>query len=342
MHRWTEEEDYMCCELYLKYFVNKTSSNFTLEGFIDMLECRLPDDIPRKSIGMKIANIKQLCKEYGVIGCSESSLSNYSQQSKKMFIKALHNWNSRQSFDDDNDLDYDLNKIYLSNHSKRKKKDVLSSHQIEKYNNFEDSEFISGSKYNSNNFSSDSSSATEILIIGGCIIAGFSVLCYALYRLYYLITDTIYPKLLEILQMIYDNKWYILAGIVGFVVGCYILYILLKIFFRMLLEILEFLMEVFIYILKILFPIVKYGVYISLFIGSIYAVYEYIQSPNDIKSENAEKTDIEDNSVDTTGNKTDSLKIEDVSENSLNSEDTSTTNNTNNIISEDIPISDML
>ena len=46
--------------------------------------------------------------------------------------------------------------------------------------------------------------------------------------------------------------------------------------------------------------------------------------------------------MDTTGNKTDSLKIEDVSENSLNSEDTSTTNNTNNIISEDIPISDML
>lgn len=88
VHRWTMEEDEICCRRFLECYVIDKSS-LEISQFLKTLE----DDVPgvsRKSLRMKFQNIKCLT---ALAGLEDSSalkwLSGYSRQNKKVFDKAL-------------------------------------------------------------------------------------------------------------------------------------------------------------------------------------------------------------------------------------------------------------
>ena len=89
IHRWTLEEDEICCKRFLEcYVMNK--SNLDTVQFLQMLAKEVPD-VPEGSLRMKIQNIKYLTVQAGLEDSSTiKGLSQYSMQCERTFNKAIH------------------------------------------------------------------------------------------------------------------------------------------------------------------------------------------------------------------------------------------------------------
>ena len=87
-HRWTFEEDEICCRRYVEEYVIK-KSNLEIKEFINILNKSL-EEVERLSIRMKIQNIKGILKMLEVEDSGEISLlSNWSKQNEKALKKVL-------------------------------------------------------------------------------------------------------------------------------------------------------------------------------------------------------------------------------------------------------------
>lgn len=86
-HKWTYNEDYICCLEYLAYVFDNYEDD-SMERLIDILSLKLPQ-ITRGSIRMKIQNIKQVALDAGLEdGLKISPLTQYSMQCKRAFSEA--------------------------------------------------------------------------------------------------------------------------------------------------------------------------------------------------------------------------------------------------------------
>lgn len=90
-HRWTYEEDLLCCREFFKQYVAQRSS-MDLQFFAQQLHRELPD-ISVRSLRMKTQNIQQLCIEHGISSSLEAKpLTQYSQQNRRAFMQAKKEW----------------------------------------------------------------------------------------------------------------------------------------------------------------------------------------------------------------------------------------------------------
>ena len=88
IHRWTMEEDEICCRRFLEYYVINKSNVDTVQ-FLQMLSKEVPD-VSEGSLRMKIQNIKYLTVRAGLKDSSALKwLSQYSMQCEKAFNKTL-------------------------------------------------------------------------------------------------------------------------------------------------------------------------------------------------------------------------------------------------------------
>jgi hypothetical protein len=94
-HRWTVEEDQLCCSRYLAYFVvNKSSMD--VSQFINVLQ-KEPPSIKPNSLKMKVQNIKQILIEKGIKDTLVlSPLAKYSQQNMRAMVAVLREINLYQ------------------------------------------------------------------------------------------------------------------------------------------------------------------------------------------------------------------------------------------------------
>lgn len=84
-HRWTIEEDALCCRRFFEQYVSQQGS-MDLYQFVQQLQRELPD-IPPGSLRMKTQNIKQLCVENGIRNSLDAKpLAQYSQQNYRAFL----------------------------------------------------------------------------------------------------------------------------------------------------------------------------------------------------------------------------------------------------------------
>lgn len=96
-HAWTYDEDYTCCELYLK-FAKDTAAYKSIDELIHRIKKELPQ-IKEGSIRMKIQNIKYLSKTEAEArrlfpngdGVPISPLWQASEQNRRAFLHALKN-----------------------------------------------------------------------------------------------------------------------------------------------------------------------------------------------------------------------------------------------------------
>lgn len=88
IHRWTVEEDEICCKRFLEYYViNKRDTDMV--QFLQMLAKEVPN-VSEGSLRMKIQNIKYLSMQAGFEDTSTIKwLSQYSMQCEKAFRKAI-------------------------------------------------------------------------------------------------------------------------------------------------------------------------------------------------------------------------------------------------------------
>lgn len=87
-HRWTVEEDRLCCSRYLEYYVVSKCS-MDVSQFIAVLQKELPNIKPN-SLKMKVQNIKQILIEKGIKDTlTLSPLANYSQQNMRAMAAVL-------------------------------------------------------------------------------------------------------------------------------------------------------------------------------------------------------------------------------------------------------------
>lgn len=85
-HRWTFEEDVICCRRFFEQYVMLQSS-MDLSLFAEQLHRALPE-ISVGSLRMKTQNIKQLCVEQGIRNSlAAKPLSQYSQQNYRAFMQ---------------------------------------------------------------------------------------------------------------------------------------------------------------------------------------------------------------------------------------------------------------
>lgn len=85
-HRWTIEEDTLCCRRFFEQYVMQQSS-MDLQRFAEQLHIALPN-ISVGSLRMKTQNIKQLCIEHGIKNSLDAKpLAQYSQQNYRAFLK---------------------------------------------------------------------------------------------------------------------------------------------------------------------------------------------------------------------------------------------------------------
>ena len=85
-HRWTYEEDLLCCRKFFKQYVAQRSS-MDLQFFAQQLHRELPE-ISVGSLRMKAQNIQQLCIEQGVrSSLAAKPLTQYSQQNRRAFMQ---------------------------------------------------------------------------------------------------------------------------------------------------------------------------------------------------------------------------------------------------------------
>ena len=84
-HRWTMEEDVLCCRKFFEQYVIQQSSMNLLQ-FAEQLHQTLPS-ISIGSLKMKTQNIKQLCVEHGIRNSLDAKpLAQYSQQNHRAFL----------------------------------------------------------------------------------------------------------------------------------------------------------------------------------------------------------------------------------------------------------------
>ncbi len=86
-HRWSLEDDYVCCKAYLEYvFLNEI--DYGVKELIERIYLKLPH-ISRGSIRMKLQNIKAVALECGLEDSLEiSPLTNYSARCMRAFQMA--------------------------------------------------------------------------------------------------------------------------------------------------------------------------------------------------------------------------------------------------------------
>ena len=85
-HRWTFEEDVVCCRRFFEQYVLQYSS-MDLQFFAQRLHRELPD-ISVGSLRMKAQNIQQLCREHGIrTSLDAKPLAQYSQQNRRAFMQ---------------------------------------------------------------------------------------------------------------------------------------------------------------------------------------------------------------------------------------------------------------
>ena len=85
-HRWTYEEDLLCCRKFFKQYVAQRSS-MDLQFFAQQLHRELPE-ISVGSLRMKAQNIQQLCIEQGIrSSLAAKPLTQYSQQNRRAFLQ---------------------------------------------------------------------------------------------------------------------------------------------------------------------------------------------------------------------------------------------------------------
>ena len=91
-HKWTFEEDFICCKQYIYYIYDDEYSVKNLYDLIHTLSILLPE-ISAGSIKMKLQNIKQISDEAGFNDkMNITPLEQYSYQCKKAFIEALNDY----------------------------------------------------------------------------------------------------------------------------------------------------------------------------------------------------------------------------------------------------------
>ena len=92
VHRWTMEEDMICCKKFLEcYVVNQ--SNIDTVQFLKMLAKEVPA-VSEGSLRMKIQNIKYLSERAGIKNtCMLRWLSQYSMQCERAFYQVLKEMN---------------------------------------------------------------------------------------------------------------------------------------------------------------------------------------------------------------------------------------------------------
>lgn len=84
-HRWTMEEDTLCCRRFFEQYVMQRSS-MDLQQFAEQLHIALPS-VSVGSLRMKTQNIKQLCIEHGIRNSLDAKpLAQYSQQNRRAFL----------------------------------------------------------------------------------------------------------------------------------------------------------------------------------------------------------------------------------------------------------------
>lgn len=87
-HRWSYEDDYICCQEYLKFVFDYIGDDSLIE-LVEIISRKLPH-IEQGSIRMKIQNIKKIALEEGLEDrLTFSPLSNYSVQCKRAFYDAV-------------------------------------------------------------------------------------------------------------------------------------------------------------------------------------------------------------------------------------------------------------
>lgn len=92
VHRWTMEEDSICCKRFLERYVIQQSNMDTMQ-FLQMLAKEVPD-VSEGSLRMKVQNIKYLTMRAGLKDSSTLKwLSQYSAQCEKEFYRALRELN---------------------------------------------------------------------------------------------------------------------------------------------------------------------------------------------------------------------------------------------------------
>ena len=85
-HRWTFEEDLLCCRRFFEQYVEQRSS-MDLQFFAQQLHRELPE-ISVGSLRMKAQNIQQLCIEQGIrSSLAAKPLTQYSQQNRRAFLQ---------------------------------------------------------------------------------------------------------------------------------------------------------------------------------------------------------------------------------------------------------------
>jgi hypothetical protein len=85
-HRWTFEEDLLCCRRFFEQYVVQHSS-MDLQFFAQQLHRELPE-ISVGSLRMKAQNIQQLCNEQGIrSSLAAKPLTQYSQQNRRAFMQ---------------------------------------------------------------------------------------------------------------------------------------------------------------------------------------------------------------------------------------------------------------
>ena len=94
VHRWTMEEDSICCRRFLESYVLRKDKLDTVR-FLQMLAKEVPE-IPEGSLRMKIQNIKYLAVREKLHDTSTMKwLSQYSVQCEKAFYQILRELNIR-------------------------------------------------------------------------------------------------------------------------------------------------------------------------------------------------------------------------------------------------------
>ena len=91
-HRWTMEEDFICCKRFLEFYVIQ-KSEMDIVSFLKMLAKEVPD-VTEGSLRMKIQNIKYLSTREGFVDSLPLSwLSQYSMQCEQAFKQATKELN---------------------------------------------------------------------------------------------------------------------------------------------------------------------------------------------------------------------------------------------------------
>lgn len=87
-HVWTPEEDYICCENYLLYFL-RNDYMLDFEDVVYNILLKIPQ-ISKVSLVRKLRNIKALCNKYKIKDYSGLlPLIHYSEQNEIVFKRTI-------------------------------------------------------------------------------------------------------------------------------------------------------------------------------------------------------------------------------------------------------------